>query len=72
MEVPLLISASQDDERVPFAGVCKWLQQVRSCSQGREDVVMLTHPQGGHFGYQADMVTTIAKEHTFLSQCLVL
>lgn len=66
VEVPLLISASQDDQRVPFLGISKWLQRLRMLGQGRENAILLSHPQGGHFGYQVDLASTISKEHAFL------
>lgn len=63
--VPTLITASADDERVPFAGVLKWVEQARALSHG-QDKILLNQIEGGHFGYQADIHSIIIQEYAFV------
>ena len=71
IDVPVLISASQDDDRVPFCGILKWLERARSFDP-RGDRVVVNETDGGHFGYQADLPSLIAKEYAFILEHLRL
>ncbi|KAK9864098.1 hypothetical protein WJX84_007913 [Apatococcus fuscideae] len=44
--VPLLISASLDDDRVPFSGTLKWLRRLRLLGRGNEDVALNCQEEG--------------------------
>ncbi len=67
--VPVMISASPDDDRVSFSGTLKWIEHARSM-HCRQDTIFLNQTGGGHFGYQADIHTTIVKEITYMCKHL--